>query len=140
MKVFEVAKSGMDVEWQRLTLIAENLANMNTVRTPDGDTYRAKRLLTGPDLAFDQVLSGANLNSPAGVRVYSVERSESAPFKVNDPNHPYADLEGNVIYSNVNHAEEMALALKTSRVYEANMAMFSIARQTYASALNIGRA
>ena len=141
MEAIEISRSGLDVEWRRMEVIAQNIANMNTSRTADGGSYLPLRLVSGPAESFEQVLQqGETKQSPAprGVRVYGVEASDSGIRRVYEPNHPHADADGFVSYPNISHAEEMALMVRTSRVYEANLVALSSAQQMYSSALQIG--
>ncbi len=130
--------TGLDVEWRRLEVIAENLANVNTVQTSDGGVYRAMRLISGPKTTFagqlDREPSGMN-----GVAVYGVEAVDAPPRKVREPGNPLADADGYVSYPGIDNAAEMVLMVKTSRSYEANMVAMNAARQMYVKALEMGR-
>ena len=59
MEALKISLSGLDVEWQRLQVIAENLANINSTRDAAGQTYRPRRLVSGPDVSFSALLSGS---------------------------------------------------------------------------------
>ncbi len=138
MKAMEISLSGLDVEWRRLEVIADNLANVNTVKTPDGGPYRAMRLISGPKTSFQGHLGGdpAKLD---GVAVYGVEPVDTPPRKVHEPGNPLADADGNVSYPDINHSAEMVLMVKTSRAYEANLVAMNAARTMYVKALDMGR-
>ena len=141
MDAIEISRSGLDVEWKRLELIALNIANINTTRTADGGNYVPLRLVSGPVESFEQVLSEAGKSpgtQPLGVRVYGIEPSDAGVRRVFEPGHPHADAEGFVSYPNISHAEEMTLMVKTSRAYEANLVALAAAQQIYSSALQIG--
>lgn len=142
MEAMEISRSGLDVEWRRLEIIAQNLANMNTTRTGDGGSYIPKRLVSGPVESFQRILAGETAASPLnpkGVRVYGIEAVNNGNRRVYDPSHPHADPQGFVTYPNVSHAEEMSLMVKTSRAYEANLVAMAAAQQIYSSALQLGR-
>jgi len=140
MEAMEISMSGLDVEWKRLQVIAQNIANINTSRTADGGVYAPQRLVSGPDVSFEVVLKNStSISEPTGVRVYNVEQMSSDLRRSFDPDHPHADAEGFVAYPGVDHASEMALMIQTSRAYEANLTAMSIARQMYTSALEMGR-
>jgi flagellar basal-body rod protein FlgC len=137
--IFSIARSGMDVEHQRMEVIAQNLANANTTRTATGEVYQPLRLVSGPrtdgmNTSFDDHLSTAL----SGVQSYGDETTDAAPRLVYDPAHPHADANGFVHYPGLDHAGEMALMVQTLRVYEANTVMFSAARSMYMRALDIG--
>lgn len=141
MDAIEISRSGLDVEWKRMEIIALNLANINTSRTAAGTNYVPLRLVSGPAESFEQVLSeaGKSVSSPPlGVRIYHIEATDAGTRRVFEPAHPDADAEGFVTYPNISHAEEMALMVKTSRAYEANLVAMAAAQQMYSSALQIG--
>ena len=141
MEALKISMSGLDVEWQRLRVIAENLANVNSTRDALGQTYQPRRLVSGPNVSFEALLaSGAATNYAAtGVQVMGVEAVEGAERRSFEPNHPHADEDGFVTYPNIDHSTEMALMIKTSRVYEANLTALSLSRQMYSRAIEMGR-
>lgn len=147
MDAFAISLSGMDVEWQRLQVIAQNIANANTSRTGPGG-YLPRKLISGPAVAFDRLVgqaakpraegTGAG-RAPQGVAVYDIAEVTGGIREVYDPRHPDADETGYVTYPAVSQAEEMTLMVKTSRAYEANLVAMSAALQMYSAALQIGR-
>lgn len=142
MRAMEISKTGLDVEWRRLEVIADNLANINTTRTAGGAPYRAMRLLSGPKTSFAGHLSHGETTSAGeleGVTVYGLEPTNAAPRSVYEPDNPDADANGYVAYPSVDHAQEMVLMVKTARAYEANIVAMNISRQMYAKALELGK-
>jgi flagellar basal-body rod protein FlgC len=139
MRAMEISRSGMDVEWQRLQVIAQNLANINTSRTASGDVFRPLRLLSGPKAEFAQAMAKAGGGEPAGVQVLGLEAAAGSLRRVHEPGHPHADADGFVSYPAIDHAGEMTLMIKTSRSYEANLTAMNIAHQMYNRALELGR-
>ncbi|MGF6508001.1 flagellar basal body rod protein FlgC [Paraburkholderia sp. 32] len=151
--IFAIARSGLDVERQRMEVIAQNLANASTTRTASGASYQPLRLVSGPRLAagdFPSLLgnggtpgahSAAGLPTThglGGVQTYGIETVDAPPRLVYDPSHPHADAKGFVSYAGLDHAGEMALMVQTLRVYEANTVMFNAARSMYMRALEMG--
>jgi flagellar basal-body rod protein FlgC len=140
--IFAIARSGMDVERQRLNTIAENLANAGSA----GTGYAPLRLISGPAegsfahalSAPDRATSPPSLPSFSGVRVYGIQPYEQAGRKVYEPGNPKADDNGYVTYPGIDHAGEMALMVQTLRVYEANVAMYNAGRSMFMRALDIG--
>ena len=140
MRAMEISRSGLDVEWQRLQVIAQNLANLNTTRTATGEPFRAMHLLTGPRGDFAQMLSGKSAAQQlGGVQVMGMEASGRGFRRVHEPSHPHADAEGFVSYPDIDHAGQMTLMIKTSRTYEANLTAMNLAQQMYSRALELGR-
>lgn len=126
MDAARISRTGLDVEWQRLQVIAANIANANTTG------YRAQRLLTGPVAGF-----GALVRS--GVGVTGLQPVANGVRRVHEPGHPHADAEGFVSYPDIDQAGEMALMIRTARAYEANLTAMGIAHQLYARALDLGK-
>lgn len=140
MHAAEISLSALDVEWQRLEVIAQNLANANTARTATGEAYRAMRLISGPRVSFEQLMvGGGDTKALQGVAVYGVEPMNLPPRKVHEPGNPQADADGFVTYPGFDQAGEMALMIKTQRVYEANVVALNMARQMYQRAMEVGK-
>lgn len=136
MDPMSISRTGLDVEWRRMEVIAANLANLNTTRTAAGDAYQPLRLVSGPRMSFENHLQTEPLQ---GVQVYGVEPTQTPPRRVYEPAHPHADPDGYVAYPDLDHAGEMALMMQTARAYEANLVALNAGRQMYAKALEIGR-
>jgi flagellar basal-body rod protein FlgC len=140
MNAMEISRTALDVEWRRLEVIAQNIANASTTLDASGKPYQALRLLSGPRGNFADLVNGQKGQADLrGVAVYSVEPQNVPPRRVYEPAHPQADPEGYVNYPGFDHAAEMALMVKTSRAYEANVVALNTARQMFAKALEIGR-
>jgi flagellar basal-body rod protein FlgC len=140
MEAIRISMTGLDVEWQRLQIISQNLANINSTRDAAGNTYRPLTLVSGPDASFTSLMQGTpDSLKPSGVRVMGIEAEAGALKRVHEPAHPHADTDGYVTYPDVDHASEMTRMIKASRAYEANLTAISIAQQMYNRALEIGR-
>ncbi|WP_175693021.1 flagellar basal body rod protein FlgC [Burkholderia ambifaria] len=138
-----IARSGLDVERQRMEVIAQNLANAGTTRTATGEPYRPLRLVSGPRIGTtfaEHLQPGATPAGQAmtGVQSYGIEQVDTAPRRVYDPAHPHADANGFVTYPGIDHAGEMALMVQSLRSYEAGTVMFNAARTMYMRALDLG--
>jgi flagellar basal-body rod protein FlgC len=139
MQAMEISRTGLDVEWRRLEVIAENIANANTTRTPSGGAYQSMRLISGPRVSFADRLAKGDASGLAGVAVYGLEPTGGAPRRVYEPGHPDADSTGFVSYPAFDQAGEMTLMIKTSRAYEANIVVMNMARQMYMKAMDLGK-
>lgn len=145
MLAMEISRSALDVEWRRMEIIAENIANANTVRTGLGGPYQPRQLISGPIGDFSSYLDGTKSGDGSsasrleGVMVYGIETVARPPRLVHEPGNPQADENGYVAYPAVDHAAEMALMIKAARTYEANLVALTTARQMYSKALEIGR-
>ncbi|MBY8825554.1 flagellar basal body rod protein FlgC [Sphingomonas colocasiae] len=135
-----IGRSALDVEWQRLQIIAQNLANQNTSRIAGGGTYRPLRVISGPAGDFSRMITaGQPVATPQGVRVISIEADGGNVRRIYDPGHPDAGADGFVAYPGVDLASEMTLLSKTARVYESNLTLISLAQQMNMRALELGK-
>jgi flagellar basal-body rod protein FlgC len=114
------AATGLSAERVRIDVIAQNIANANTTRTPEGGPYRRKLV------HFEPILRRATDGSirPSGVRVSEISEDLRTPFeRIFDPGHPDADEKGWVRMPNVNATREMADLITAVRAYEANLSV-----------------
>ena len=125
----QIAVSGLKAQRTRMNLIANNIANAETTRTPQGGPFRRQMvILRGVEIGI-----GGNMDK-MGVRVKDV-KADPSPFReVYDPSHPDANGAGYVQYPNVQIAVEMANLVSAQRAYEANIAvMVSSSRMSEAA-------
>ncbi len=112
--------SGLSAERVRIDVIARNIANASTTRTPEGGPYRRQLVHFEPIL---ERLADGSLTA-AGVRVSEVSNDVRTPFeRIYDPGHPDADGTGYVSMPNVNTTREMADLITAVRAYEANLSV-----------------
>jgi flagellar basal-body rod protein FlgC len=129
-KVLGISASGLTVQSARLRVVAENIANANSLgKTPGADPYRRK--LISFRSVFDETL-GANV-----VRVDKVFFDRSAFERKHDPTHPAADANGMVKTPNVKPLIEMMDLREAQRSYEANLSVVSVARQMIQRTIDI---
>ncbi|MGQ9497931.1 MAG: flagellar basal body rod protein FlgC [Desulfotomaculales bacterium] len=131
---FGISASGLTAERLRLDVIANNLANAETTRTPAGGPYRRRAVVFAQRLR--RAMDGWR---GAGVRVAAVVEDAAQPRLVYRPDHPDADARGYVAYPNVNVVNEMVDMLGAVRAYEANATALQAAKQLAEAALGIGR-
>ncbi|WP_322966390.1 flagellar basal body rod protein FlgC [Sphingomonas fuzhouensis] len=140
MQAAQISRTGLDVEWQRLQVIAQNIANMNTSQSAGGQSYRAMRLLSGPARTNGDFRSLVQRDARvSGVSALGLEPVANGVRRVHEPGHPNADAQGFVTYPDIDQAGEMALMIRTARAYEANLTAMGIAQQIYARALDLGK-
>lgn len=132
MKSVGVSASGMAAQSMRMQMIAENIANADSVTSPEGGPYRRK-----------QIFFQTELDKATGlqkVKVSGVERDYQTPLKTEyNPASPYAGADGFVEMPNVNTSEENVNMRAASRAYEANMAAIESAKQMMARSLDLLR-
>jgi flagellar basal-body rod protein FlgC len=131
-----ISASGLTAQRIRLDVIANNLANAETVQTAEGGPYRRQMVVFAARGATDP--SGLTLPSE-GVEVTDIVQDPSPPRTVYQPGHPLADANGNVSYPNVNPVVEMVDLMSATRAYEANVAAINAAKSMTAQALDILR-
>lgn len=160
MRLFQsldISGSALTAERLRLDLVANNLANINTTRAPEGGPYHRQyavlgsssgapfeprfrqALGTGFRLGGAQSLLGGMGSSGQGVRVLGIHRDDTAPQIKYEPNHPDADEDGYVAYPNVDVVAEMVDMLSATRSYEANVTAFNAGKEMAVRALDLGR-
>ena len=128
----DIAVSGLRAQRTRMNIIANNLANVNTTRTPQGGAF--KRQLT---ILHGEPIQPAVPGRNPGVRVEKVMDDPSPLRMVYDPSHPDANKDGYVSYPNVDVAMEMVDMLSAERAYDANVAVILSSRRMRERALEI---
>jgi len=138
-KGIDISASGLTAQRLRMDLISGNIANAETTRDEDGNTYRRKVAVFREKLSNEvkalnsKQKSGAN----AGVEISSIEEDPS-PFRLEyRPDHPDADENGYLELPNVSVMTEMVNMIDASRSYEANVQAISNYKSMANSALNI---
>jgi flagellar basal-body rod protein FlgC len=130
----DISAGGLYAERTRMDVIANNLANANTTRTPEGGPFRRQLVL----------LTGAQASDPAnmgglGVTVEGVV-DDPSPFPlVYNPGHPDANADGYVSMPNVNTVEEMVDMITALRAYEANITAIDTSKNMVRRSLDIIR-
>jgi flagellar basal-body rod protein FlgC len=143
-----IAATGMAAERLRSDVIADNIANSSTTRTPEGGPFRRSRVILRPiaqQTYFRTPFLPESLDNGAGrgVRVSEVQKDSSPSRMVYDPTHADAiktgPNAGYVEMPNVNIVTEMVDLIAASRAYEANSAMANGSKAMFMKALEIGR-
>ena len=121
MESLMISAAGMKVQGERLRVVAENLANADSVaEVPGGDPYRRK------------VITFRNaLDKQLGLETVQVSKVgvDQSDFRVKyEPGNPAADAKGYVKLPNVNSLIEMTDMREAQRSYEANLRAIEVAR------------
>ena len=127
-----ITASALNAEKLRMDVVAENIANANTTKGPDGLPYQRKTV------SFESV-ADQTFGASGGVQVGTISKDKTPGSTFHNPAHPHADKNGMVTMSNVNLAYEMVDLVSASHAYEANLAVIRNARQMASQALSIGR-
>ena len=129
----EIAVSGLRAQRARMNVIALNIANAETTRTPDGGGAFRRQLAI---LETKRLTPGAKAEE-AGVQVKRIIKDTSPLREVYNPAHPDANADGYVSYPNINLAVEMSDMISAQRAYEANVAVIVSRSRMHQRALEI---
>ena len=116
IKTMRISGAGMRVQGQRLRVIAQNIANANSLpQKPGEDPYQRKVVTFKNEL--DRAIGQET------VRMDKVQPDKSDFGKRYEPSHPAADADGYVLTPNVNPLVEMTDMREAQRSYEANLSV-----------------
>lgn len=150
VSTIDVIGSGFTAQQHRLDVISENIVNMNTTRTENGEgPYRRKVVVFEAESrvsrfqdALERARSGAAVRTSqkkGGVRVVGVEEDPS-DFKLKyDPTDPDANEEGYVMLPNVDLVKEVTDGMAASQAYSANVTAFNLLKSVISKGLEIGK-
>ncbi|MGI4788996.1 MAG: flagellar basal body rod protein FlgC [Janthinobacterium lividum] len=152
MDTLAISASGMTAERLRMDVTANNLANVNTTRTPQGGPFRRQEVALSPaGTSFGQTLAGLSDSDSdtsddgggevaGGVQVSGIV-PDMRPFKqIYEPGSPDADKKGYVSLPNVDTVSEMVDMMSATRAYEADVAAVGAVKSMAMKALSIGQA
>ena len=147
----DVIGSGFTAQQQRLDIISENIVNMNTTRTENGEgPYRRKVVVFQADNGtgrFSDILArtrygiGGSFGGQrvAGVRVAEVAEDPS-DFKLKyDPEDPDANEDGYVEMPNVDLVKEITDGMAARQAFSANITAFNLLKGLISKGLEIGK-
>jgi flagellar basal-body rod protein FlgC len=127
--VMSVAASALRAQQSRMRVIAENMANADSVsKTPGGDPYRRQVPVFSPTT----VGGGAH-----GVAMTKVAPDQTAFRSVYEPGHPSADAKGYVKLPNVDPLIEALDMRDAQRAYEANLNVIDTAKSMQTSLIGL---
>ena len=113
-KMMHVAIAGMEVQKERLLVVAQNLANIGSRAPAKGvDPYQRKT-----------ITFASEMDAKKGVEVVKIKRidRDPSPFPmIYSPHDPAANEDGFVAESNVKGPIEMTDSMEAKRGYQANL-------------------
>ena len=122
-----IAGTGLTVHRKWLDAVSDNLANVNTVTSTDGNAFQARYVVAQEGQGTTGVyVAGTALGDAEGRLAYA-------------PDHPLADENGMVRYPDIDMASQMGQLIMAQRGYQANAAVVDRAKESYQAALQIGR-
>ena len=143
----ETSASGLSAERLAMDVIANNLANVNTTRTPEGGAFKRQLVIfsqkqeTDPNASLNPM---DDSNDPGkshdGVSAVGIVNDPGPDRMVYDPTHPDADAQGYVHMPNIDVVKEMVDMIAASRAYQANVTAIQEARNMGSAALGLLKA
>jgi flagellar basal-body rod protein FlgC len=120
--MLELSGSALGAERQRAEVVASNMANAQTTRTPAGGPYRRQLVIFQSQRVprFSLALAGLQRENSSAVRVAAVVSDQRPAVMRFEPGHPDANRQGYVAYPQVDPIEEMTDLLGAVRAYELN--------------------
>jgi flagellar basal-body rod protein FlgC len=132
----DVTSGALSAQKTRLDMVAQNIANAQTTRGPNGTPYQRQVVSFESELVRRTGLGGAALQS---VRVSGISPDRTPGQQIFNPQHPDAGPDGLVTMPNVNLSYEMVDLITASRAYEANLSVAKNAKQMAQRVLQIGK-
>jgi flagellar basal-body rod protein FlgC len=130
----DITSGALTAQKIRLDIVAQNIANAQTTRTPEGGPYKRKIV------SFEnELVKRAGGSSLQTISVSSISTDKAPGQAVYNPQHPDAGPDGTVQMPNVNLAFEMVDLITASRAYEANLSVVKNARTLAMKTFEIGK-
>lgn len=133
----DITAGALNAQKTRLDLVAQNIANAQTTRTPKGGPYQRQVVSFESELLRRANVSGGG--ALQSVKIASITSDRTPGQQVYNPQHPDAGPDGLVTMPNVNLSYEMVDLITASRAYEANLSVAKNARQMALKTLEIGK-
>jgi flagellar basal-body rod protein FlgC len=125
--MLRIANSSLGMHQTWLDSLANNIANANTVKRTSEEAFQAQMVVAGS-------------RSDGGVRVTGIAEGDPEGRLQHAPDHPLADEDGYVRTPDIDMASQMSQLVMAQRGFQASVQVTKNAQETYASALQIGRA
>ena len=125
-----ICGSAMNVHQTWMDAIADNIANINTIKPTSGAAFQARYVVAQ---AIEDGGTGA------GVTVDSLALGSAEGRLVYSPGHPLADAEGMVRLPDVDLGEQMSTMIMAQRGFQANASNLDRVKSTYEAAIQMGR-
>ena len=140
----EISATGLSAERLAMDVIANNIANAQTTRTPEGGPFKRQLIVfsqkadpTSVDPQNPQRVDQGQNPGTGGVQAVAIIPDPGPDKMVYDPTHPDADSNGYVHYPNIDIMKEMVDMMAASRAYEANVSAIQDVRTTGTAVLGL---
>ncbi|MFC1478525.1 hypothetical protein ACFL57_03610 [Candidatus Margulisiibacteriota bacterium] len=132
MGMMDISVSGMEAQSEKMRVLAEMVAQMNTVRSVD--EYKQRRVTFQENLQRAQSM----FETEGGVTA-KVEETEIPLERRYDPNNPAADDAGFVYMPKMSFAGTISEWGLANKHFEANMSLYKVEQQMAQTILDIGK-
>ena len=132
LPIFDIAGSALQAQSVRMSTIASNLSNADTVAGSADAAYK-------PLEPIFQAVTSRQDPRLTGVQVKEITQSEAPPLQRYEPDHPLADAQGYVYSPNIDPVAQMVNLISTSRNYQAGVEMLTTAKELTLATLSMGR-
>lgn len=132
LPIFDIAGSALSAQSVRMSTIASNLANADSIAGSPETAYKPLEPI------FQAVNSPTDRNITT-VQVKEVRQSDTAPIQRYQPDHPLADGNGYVYVPDIDPVAQMVNLISTSRNYQAGVEVLNTAKDLTLATLNMGR-
>jgi flagellar basal-body rod protein FlgC len=135
--MMDISASALKAERVRAEVVASNMANAETTRTPEGGPYQRHHVVFEAEAGGLGGSVNAADSTPGGVAVTGVISDASAPLQRYDPQHPDAGADGFVSYPDINPLTEMVDLMGATRSYGMNASAIQAEKNMVASSFEI---
>ena len=122
VKSIKISAAGMQAQGTRLRVIAENIANSDSLAERPGEQPYRRKLVT-----FKNVLDRPLSANRVKIDKFVTDRGQFP--KKYEPSHPAADAAGYVDLPNVKPLVEMMDMREAQRYYEANLSVIEVSKR-----------
>jgi len=139
----DISASALSAQRTRMDIIAQNIANADTIQTEDGTPYRRQMVVFEEKKTFKSFLNDASAANSAeklsGVKIAKVIKDETPLTPVYEPTNPLADADGYIYMPNVDKTKETIDAMAATNSYNANTTALNAIKAMASKALEIGK-
>ena len=139
LSILGIAATGVNFYRNSLDAIANNVANLNTVKATNEAAFQRQVVVPSEIKTPTPNMVGVGGTVGSGVSFEVQSGSSPEGRLVFDPEHPLADERGYVRHPDIDLATEMSDMLIAQRGYQANLAVIQRATEAYQAALQLGR-
>ncbi|HEX5096848.1 MAG TPA: flagellar basal body rod C-terminal domain-containing protein [Acidimicrobiia bacterium] len=131
--VLHTAGSGLRVDRVWMDSVADNIANINTIKPYDQPAFQARYVVAQSVRSDDNDPPGVG----GGAVVKEIQYGDAEGRLRYEPDHPFANEEGIVRYPDIDLGTQMTSLIQAQRAYELNLAVVDRARDSYLQALQL---